>query len=559
MAHARTLMVVMLLALGLFIGMGEAAHAQNSITPPTGSQNATQGCQEYVGLSNRIVMCLRDTLEHATDRFYDPQTGLYKYVKTAIGGFLTLVVIVYGILAAYGMLEKPGRDIMILMFKLSMVTVFVVNSDVMYQRMLDLMDNASAAVVQFTPSTGPAVKGVDASRLECLNNMHRAAADSGSRYSAAWLGMDCVIDSVIGIKIPASLDGTAATKGVEALTVNNKLGEQPGMARGLISFFFSSMQSSILGVLLAVVGFVFMYSLIWLVLKALFVYLAGYIGIAFMMIFAPVFIPLILFRVTSEYFKKWVKLSIAFALQPVIILAFVSFSVTAIDLAMFSGDYSVMYRIAGEASRASNFNLNKYLEDNKIVIKTPAVVAQVKTSPTSPELKVIDKQGIYKELKVSDCGERMEKASSDANANPQALEKTLAECASYPIQYWHDSLNWNKMAEKRNPAVTPAPRKADVTNSDGSVTKGDGPNVTEADLKGRAIAREVFASIMFVTVVVLCINGLLTVIPSMVNDLIGEQFQSPNLFNEVSRNGKGGGIGGALSNMMGGNRGGGGR
>ena len=545
MAFARTIMVVMLLVLGLLVGMGEVAYAQE--TPP--ASTGSIGCKEYAGLSNRIVMCLRDTLTTATDKFYDPETGFYKIVQRTIGGFLTLVVIIYGILAAYGMLEKPGRDVMILMLKLSLVTALVVNSQMMYDRMLALMDGASAAVVQFTPSTGPAVDGVDASRLECLNNMRRASEQSEAPYSAAWLGMDCVIDSVIGIKIPPEVSGSAATKGVQELTVNNKLGEQPGMARGLISFFFSSMQSSILGVLLAVIGFVFLYSLVWLVLKALFVYLAGYLGIAFMMIFAPIFIPLILFRVTSEYFKKWVKLTIAFALQPVIILAFVSFSVTAIDLAMFSGDYSVMYRIAGDASRQSSFNLNKYLEDNKVVKKAPAVVAQVKTGTKSPELKKIDGSGIYKDLKVSDCGERLAKA--DPKGDPVALQKTLQECASYPIQYWRDAIDWNKMAQIRRPAVEDP--GADPNASDPNAEAA----LTVADRKGRALAREVFASVMFVTIVVLCINGLLTVIPTMVNDLVGESFQSPNLFSEVSRGG--GGVGGALSKMMGGNKGGGGR
>lgn len=551
MRNIRMLMVVMLLAVGLAALAGDAALAQ---TPPATGETVS-GCSGYAGVTNRIVMCLRDAIHNAAERYYDPETGFYSVVEKLIGAFLTLVVVVYGILAAYGMLEKPGRDVMLLMVKLSIVTGLVVNSDMLYERSLALMDSASAAVVRFTPSTGPAVDGVDANRVECLDNMQQAAEDSETSYSSAWVGVDCIIDSVIGIKVPARANNGAILKGREDLSVNNKLGEQPGMARGLISFFFSSVQSSIVGVLLAVIGFVFMYSMIWMVLKALFVYIAGYLGIAFMMIFAPLFIPLVLFRVTSEYFKKWVKLTIAFALQPVIILAFVSFSVTAIDLAMFSGDYSVMYRIAGDRSRDASFNLNKYLEDNKIIKKAPTMVAQVKTTTKSPTLTDMG-GGIYKGLKISDCGERLSKDQS--TADPASLQKALEECAGYPIQYWRDSIDWNKMAEIRTPAVTPAERKPEVRDSSGNVTSpGDSASVTEADLKGRAIAREVIASVIFVTVVVLCINGLLTVIPSMVNDLVGESFQSPNLFNEVSRQGGRGGISGALGNMFGGMRGGG--
>lgn len=542
------MMVIMLfLAMGVALGVGDAAFAQ---TPPPPSSDNITSCSSYAGLTNRIVMCLRDTIHNATDRFYDPDDGFYSIVRTLVGAFLTLVVIVYGILAAYGMLEKPGRDVMMLMVKLSIVTGFVVNSDVLYTKSLEIMDNAASAVTEFTPSTGPMAANVDASRLTCLDNMRQASEDANARYVSAWIGVDCIIDSVIGIKVSPQMNNNAITKGRADLAQNNKLGEQPGMARGLISFFFSSVQSSIVGVLLAVIGFVFMYSMIWMVLKALFIYIAGYLGIAFMMIFAPIFIPLVLFRVTSEYFKKWVKLSIAFALQPIIILAFVSFSISAIDLAMFSGDYSVMYRIAGEQSRNDDFNLNKYLHDNKIIKRAPAVVAQVRTGGKSPELKELDSQTFYKDLKISDCGERMSKL--DPKADPAALQKTLQECASYPIQYWHDSIDWNKMAEIRNPAV-----QDPGINPKAKDQKAEAA-LTPADRKGRALAREVFASVIFVTIVVLCINGLLTIIPGMVNDLVGESFQSPNLFNAVSRQGSGG-IGGALSNLLGGQRRGGGR
>lgn len=548
--------MAMLMAAGLIVGAGETASAQN---PPTSTETVST-CAAYAGLTNRIVMCLRDSIAAAAQKFYDPDTGFYSVVQTLIGGFLTLVVIVYGILAAYGMLEKPGRDVMMLMVKLSIVTGLVVNSDKLYYTSLDIMDTAAGAVTEFTPSSGPVVGQTDADRVTCLNNMREAADDSETSYVSAWVGVDCIIDSVIGIKVQPGMNGNTIVKGRSDLSMNKNLGDKPGMARGLIGFFFSSIQSSVVGVLLAIVGFVFMYSMIWMVIKALFVYLAGYLGIAFMMIFAPVFIPLVLFRVTSEYFKKWVKLSIAFALQPIIILAFVTFSVAAVDLAMFSGDYSVMYRIAGESSRQNGFILNEYLKKNDIIKKSPAVVAQVKTGTGTPDLKKItESSGIYKDMKISDCGERLN--DRNLNADPKALEKTMRECASYPIQYWHDAIDWNKMAEAREksgPPVTPAERKPDVKDSNGNViSKGDGASITEADLKGRAIAREVFASVMFVTVVVLCINGLLTIIPSMVNDLVGESFQSPNLFNEISRKSGGGGIGGALGNMLGAGRGGG--
>lgn len=564
MHQARRFVVMVALALGMTLGAANIAYAQATPAPPTtptapATTEKNSKCAKYVGLSNRIVMCLRETLDTATDKFYGedtngdgkPDSGFFKLVSRAITGFLTLAVIIYGILAAYGMLEKPGRDVMLLMVKLSLVVGFVVQSDAMYKTALTAMDNASAAVVRFAPNTGEIVAGMGANRLECINNMVEASkkrqtnakGEDRPNYSAAWVGMDCVIDTVIGIKVTDDMNNQSLGDSYGELTGNRKVDDKtPGMARGLINFFFSSMQSSIMGILLAIIGFIFVYTLVWLVLKAMFVYLAGYIGIAFMMIFAPVFIPLVLFRVTSEYFKKWVKLTIAFALQPVIILAFVTFAVSAIDFAVFSGDYSVMYRIAGNESRGDKFNLNTYMDKHELVKRKPSGLANVKTSTNIPEFnneKFQDAnekiQGVFGEIRNSDCGKELERLQGDnINADPKEVARIRDECGSYAMQWWRNQIDWEKMAKVRNPAVPDT----------GAEEGDDAAGIKTAEQRaGRTIAREVFAAVLFATLAVLCINGLLTVIPSMVNDLVGESFQSPNLFAEVSRSGGGGGGG----------------
>lgn len=587
MHNARMFVVMAMLALGMLAAAGDAL-AQNATppSPPTSTATNTAGCSEYVGLSNRIVMCLRDTIDRAAGIYFGedstgdgrPDGGFFRLISRAITGFFTLTVIIYGILAAYGMLEKPGRDVMLLMVKLSIVMGFVTQSDWLFDTSLSVMDASAAAVVQFTPDSGEVVDGFGAERLTCIKNMKEAANQrlQGRRgdspnYSAAWLGMDCIIDTVIGIKVTPeaygedSINGKSATKGLQELTVNRQAdSESPGMARGLINFFFSSMQSSVMGILLAVIGFVFIYSMVWMVLKGLFVYLAGYIGIAFMMIFAPLFIPLVLFRATSEYFKKWLRLTIAFALQPVIILAFVTFSVSAIDYAMFSGDYSVMYRIAGNASRAQGFNLNQYMDDNKLVLRQPTVVAGVKTGTETPRLNkntangaIEHVKGLFGKAQTSDCGKDLE--TLNLQTDPKEIERIRSSCGSYALQWWRNDIDWKAMALARKPPVVPAERVKDTTDAQGVITnRGDGADVTDDDLRGRAIAREVFSAVLFAAVVVLCINGLMTIVPAMVNDLVGDAFQSPNLFAEVSRQGGQTGGGGIASRLTGALTGGGG-
>jgi hypothetical protein len=180
--------------------------------------------------------------------------------------------------------------------------------------------------------------------------------------------------------------------------------------------------------------------------------------------------------------------------------------VAAIDLAMFTGDYSVMYRIAGDASRQKGFNLNKYLEEKSISTKVPAAPVQVRTGRSSLEKLEKTVGSVFNDSTWVDCSKKA------MDADPKAK----AACSqSYPVQVWRDSIDWKKLAEVRTPAVTPS--GADVT-------------------PGQQISREVIAALLFAAVVVFIMNGLMRVVPNLVNDLLGDSFQSPNLFGAVSRN-----------------------
>jgi len=496
-------LLAMVCTMAVWFAAPSPAMAQaTTTTPPT-------KCSEYVGVTNRIVTCVRETIEAVSYKYYDQ---FYPYVQGMIAGFLTLSVIIYGIMASFGMLEKIGRDTFVLMIKLACITFFITNTDFMYENMVKAMDAAGESVVEFTPDSGPLTDQTNADNATCLKRMKEAIGATDSKnFSPPWLAVDCMIDSVIGIKVPTNGDGTTPTKGAPDKWFNDNL-DKEGLSRGVIGFFFSTLQSSVMGFMFAVIGFFFVYSLVWLIAKALFVYLAAYIALAFMVIFAPIFIPLILFRPTKEYFTKWAKLVISFMLQPIIILVFISFTIAAIDLALFTGDYSVMYRIAGDASRQKGFNLNKYLEEKEISKKVPSAPVQVRTGRTSADKLEKTVGSIFNDSTWIDCSKKV------MDGDPKAK----AACSqSYPVQVWRDSIDWKKLAEVRTPAVTPS--GADVT-------------------PGQQISREVIAALLFAAVVVFIMNGLMRVVPNIVNDLLGDSFQSPNLFGAVSRNSGMGGL-----------------
>lgn len=482
----------------------------------------------YAGLTNHIAGCIRETLDMATDTFFDPQKGVYPLVKKAISAMMTLAVILFGVLAAFGMLEKVGRDSVMLLLKIGAVAYFTTNTDMIYHTLIDVMDTTAKQVLSFVPSSGPSDgSGSDFSQIECFKNMEKAQKQLNSANPAnakgvagPWLAVDCMLDSVIGIKVE-SKGGINQSAFNDAKAYNEKYSDSDqGLSRGLFYFFFSSMQSSILGLIIAVLGFVFIWGMINMVIKALFIYISGYLGLAVMVIISPIFIPLVLFQVTRQFFDKWVKLLISFALQPIIILIFIALTIAAVDLATFSGEYSVMYRIAGEASRQKGFSLNRYLtqqrggggteEDGSK--KQSAIIQDKKLnlafikgdSKDSTPIKEIINGGLIKQLTDSDCTKELMNAD----------QSVRSKCGqAYPVGLTRTNLDWKLMADARNPAVQVRPADAD-----GKPTNAE-----------KEIAREVLSAVIFAAVVIFVMNQLLMVIPVVSYDLFGDFGQSPNL------------------------------
>jgi hypothetical protein len=535
----RMMIVSVVLLLAFFV-TSENAHAQLAVSTacssyqidPVTGEKVTQSA--YVGLTNRIVSCVRDTLDSATSQFFNSSTGFYHLVTDGITGVTTLAVIVFGIMAAFGMLEKVGRDSIMLLLKISMVAYFSANSDYLYHKVIGMMDSTALAVVSFVPASGASDNsGSDFQDVTCLQNMINVqqALDPKKAATGPWLAMDCMIDSVIGIKVEpkGGIQPNALTQGKayneKLKNTNNAQGaKENGLSRGMLFFFFSSYSTSIMGIILAIIGFIFIWGMVNIIIKSLFIYIAGYLGIAVMMMLAPLFIPLVLFQVTKQYFDKWVKLVISFALQPIIILVFVMLSISAVDLATFSGDYSVMYRIAGEESRKNDFSLNRHLTclRNK---SNPATCLPANTVYDKDQHVVIDERKPIKLFDVkADTKDKTPIDGTMADSIIDGLETSKCTKAlmdadpelkkhceqSYPVQTFRQNLNWDVMADARNPAVV-------VDTAAG---------VQDA---AEQISKEVMAAVIFAAVVVFVMKELLSVIPMVAYDLVGDYGQMQGL------------------------------
>lgn len=516
---------------------GEAANAPTSNRPqglssvPAGGQlsNAAQtaapalpaNCANYAGLTHKIVGCVREVVDASTTKFFVQIGGFF---SRAVAAVATLAVIVYGIMLSLGMVEKLNRDTYILIFKLVFVFWLITNSPWAYGRLVAAMDELVSAVVLYTPANGTADSaGSDYSQANCLQSMVKQAGSVGpKKHILPWLSVDCLIDSVIGIKVNDA-DSTLPAGNQYFNKLVDTSQYHTGPSRGLINLFFATIQTSVLGIIFTIVGFFFIYGLMMLVVRAMMVYLACYIGLALLMILSPIFIPLILFRVTKDYFDKWWKMLISFVMQPVVLMAYIIFSIAAVDLAAYSGDYSIMYRIAGDASRQPGFNLNAYMmtpegggaEQKEKCYDTDTNCTTVlklhrrdhilvKTeNPTDAPINNVDTAGFWKHLKKSDCTQE----KIDADDSPEQILKKA--CASFfPQGEEWTIIDWEQMAKIRNPGVTFA---------------------APIDTAGQQIQTEVVSSLFFCVMVVFILNGLLSVISMVITDLFGDLMQSPNM------------------------------
>jgi hypothetical protein len=558
-------MVLVMFTAGIVLSSAPSLHADDTdttapITTPTTAattpgSSTVSDCSQYAGLTNRIASCVRDTITNATTAFF---TGFYPLISRAIAAAITIGIAIYGAMASVGMVERVGRDTIMLLVKIAMVGFFSANSDWMYSEVITIMDSTASAVVSFAPSSGAATSTgssgsaqTDFSQIKCLQAMVTAQSSNSTSttpttVAGPWMGMDCIIDSVIGIKVSST--GTITTGGTGGYNTNLADADS-GMSRGMLYFFFSGMQTSIVGLMIALVGFIFIYGMIHLIIKTLFVYIGAYMGIALLMIVSPIFIPLVLFKQTKDYFDKWVKLVINFVLQPIIMMVFVTFSIAAMDLATYSGGFSIMYSLAGAASQQPGFSVNTFLKP--YINPKPVTVAQIKADPAGKPADTLTSMtngmGLGSKLNPKclldkfSTGTTTPGTTTPGTTTP-STSTTDPNCQNvHSIQAWHQAIDWDKLAAAR------------------------GVTGTGTGTPGQQLAQSVLSSVIFAGIVVFVMNGLLKIVPTIITDLLGDFGQSPNLFKSVGKLPGGqtgaGGVGGmassvskAISGMVGGRK-----
>jgi type IV secretory pathway VirB6-like protein len=303
-----------------FNSYGPAINAAGDVCP-----QGVPGSGGNRGLTRRIVPCVKETLVSAVNNFLIPfSQALYSTIAAAC----TLAIAIGGIWVASGRINAALRDMTVLFIKIFFVAVMTWNFGGLFGVFLDVMEDLLA------------MAGSGAIHMSSLAN-HPACPSLTSGAPASllvWERVDCSIEVLVG--------------GVFSYFT---------LSMGIAGFLMSALLSSTSGVFVALLGFYIVVQFLYAVAKAVYTFLSAYMAFTIMVLVSPLFIPCILFRVSKPFFDKWLRLTLSFILQPMIVFAYLSMLVVAFDFTVFKGPFSVYRVIAGDAVDNDDFQLGAYL------------------------------------------------------------------------------------------------------------------------------------------------------------------------------------------------------
>ncbi len=245
--------------------------------------------------------------------------GMIYSLTPAISAVLVLATLFFGIGFTTGIIPATARDFQSFLLKVAFVWTFATQSDYLigigYRGLIDgLRDGVAIALANYNPS-GATATGADIyGQLDkFLSVLIHFATDYIGAGKNATDGSDCknALFAVLAI-----------------------------MAIAFPPIFFLALA------LLTRIAITFV--------RAVFGYIYALVGITFLMTLAPFFLSFYLFKQTRNFFEKWLGYMVSFALQIVILFAFLSF-ILAIDVSEATGNFTDLIVKVKETNESTSF------------------------------------------------------------------------------------------------------------------------------------------------------------------------------------------------------------
>ncbi|MBI3441208.1 MAG: type IV secretion system protein [Proteobacteria bacterium] len=230
-----------------------------------------------------------------------------------------LAVSYFGLKLMVGDVQRVKGDTVTLAIKVAVVTFYMDNAGFIYTSLLDIMHQLSSMVTAAAVSTHITGFCVAPNPLP----LSGAVANRSAWQDPIWALWDCMLGYVLGL-----------SEGSLALF-------------GMLSFLLMMLFTLSTGVLIFIFGITFIFFLVCSVFRFLHVYIMSVLGLSFMFCIGYLFMPLILFKNTIEYFRNWFTRIMGFIITPVLMFAFMGIMLVALDIAVFTSQFSVWCTIGG--------------------------------------------------------------------------------------------------------------------------------------------------------------------------------------------------------------------
>ncbi|MCP5369324.1 MAG: type IV secretion system protein [Rickettsiaceae bacterium] len=310
--------------------------------------------QSIFSFSGLVIHCLRDSLDkmfYTINECQDPEgeitlTMLRPFpqfqmiMTTAVRAALILYVMFYGLKLAMNYEVATPNQIFLFLLKFILVLYFAVGIwggeavDGMEVKRNGMTDFALPFLVDMTSQFASLVFLAAGSSNLCV--FDHTKYETGYSFYQLWDAIDCRIGFYLGLDLIHNM-GAADLDTSGNLFESSNTSQMPAIP-GIGNFMIFTVLFGFLmggGIVVLIILIIFVIIFVSVVMYFITAYLVCMVTLYVMSYLAPIFVPMMLFHRTKEYFESWLKIVVSCALQPAIIGGFLAMLLTVFDTAMY--------------------------------------------------------------------------------------------------------------------------------------------------------------------------------------------------------------------------------
>ncbi len=347
--------------------------------------------------------------------------NLSTFYLPAIRALAIFLVCWFGLKLMLGDIQNIKGDTFTMLFKISGVFYFCDNASTIYTDIIAMMNNLNDIISQIIIQS--------ATHVFCT---------SSNPPWTLWQDLDCIIGWVLGIGIVAAV-------------------------LGLIAIILLIIFTGGTGIPIVFAIFYLIATVFFAIARFAQYYIMSVMSLSFMFVLGYLFVPLLFFRHSFQYFQKWLAYCIAYMLIPFVMYAYVALLFVVLDDAIYSGPTSIMYEIAG-AQKVANMQSGAPATNPLNAIQGPKNGNGSNTKYYVTQKHSVFKFGIEKhgDTVASDVGSGGTMGDNGQSAEQFNSEKhdTMLDSA-----FSNGSIDWNSLALDQGDGKTVEQYQIDIALS----------------------------------------------------------------------------------------------